>query len=467
MNRNNISDQSIQGWLCYQGDTRTLIQRSAAEQGGILSGDNPLIYSPADPFRLWAIQTLLIIGISRICVLMLYKLKQPRAVAEIFGGIVLGPTLLGRIPHFSNTIFPAESIPLLQLCATIGLVFFLFLGALEIDHHAMGTHRKESIAISLAGLLVPAGFGCLLALILYPKFADPSLNFGIFLFFTIVSVSITAFPILCKMLVDLSLFRSKLGVVVISAGVGNDIVGWVLLALAVSLTNSASGLTALWILLTCIGYTLFCWYPVRLGYRWLAVKSGSLQSGNPSPLMVSLAIVIVIVNAFFTDIIGLHAIFGGFLAGLVIPQDNGFSVAMMGKFEGIIYTVFLPIFFALSGFKTDFGLLNTGEIWAYTIVICILAFAGKFIGCGLTAKYFGFTVKESCAIGTLMTCKGLLELIVLNLALQAKVFDQRLFAMYMVHAMILTFGITPLVALCRYSLRLRWHSTGSSSDVSD
>lgn len=253
---------------------------------------------------------MLIVGTSRLCFLFFSKMKQPRVVAEILGGIVLGPTLMGRVPHFTDRLFPASSIPLLQLCATLGLVFFLFLAALEIDVANMRKHGRISCVISIAGLLVPAGFGALLALILYPQFSSDTVNFGHFLLFTIVSVGITAFPILCKMLTELRLYETRLGVVVVSAGVGNDIAGWILLALAVSLTNSGSRLTPLWIFITCVGYTLLNWYPVLWCYRWLALKSGSLDSGVPSASMTSLAIVLLLVNAFFTDAIGLHAIFG-------------------------------------------------------------------------------------------------------------------------------------------------------------
>lgn len=240
-------------------------------------------------------------------------MKQPRVVAEIFGGIVLGPTLMGRIPGFSKTIFPPESLPVLQLCATLGLVLFLFIAALEIDIKDVTQQLRASAAVSVAGLVVPAAFGCLLALILYPAYADKDVEFGHFLLFTTIAVSITAFPILCRILTELGLFDTRLGVVVVSAGVGNDVVGWTLLALAVSLTNASSTLTPLWILLCCAGHTIICLGPIRYTYRWLALKSGSLQTGRPSGSMIGLAIVLLLANSFFTNIIGLHAIFGTIL----------------------------------------------------------------------------------------------------------------------------------------------------------
>ena len=182
--------------------------------------------------------------------------------------------------------------------------------ALEIDLQLIRKNYKISAAVGLAGLVVPFGFGGILAVILFNKFSDSSVQFGHFTLFVCVSVGITAFPILCRMLNELKLFDTNIGVVVISAGVVNDIIGWVLLALAVTLVNAKNGLTAVWILLTCVGYALFCWFPIRLGLRWLAQRTKSLESGELSPLLVSAALFMLLVNAFFTDIIGLHAIFG-------------------------------------------------------------------------------------------------------------------------------------------------------------
>jgi Kef-type K+ transport system membrane component KefB len=300
------------------------------DKAGVISGDNPSQYNPSDPYKLWIIQVcawsefistsvivmrsndslVLIIAVSRICFLALSRMRQPRVVAEILGGIILGPTIMGRIPGFSQAIFPADSIPILNLCATIGLSFFLFFAGLEVDVRLMNRHMKAAAAISVAGLVFPFAFGFMLALALYREFIDPSINFGHFALFTAIAVGITAFPILCRMLVELKLFDTKLGVVVIAAGVGNDIVGWTLLALAVALVNARDGITILYMVLACIGYAITFLYPVRWALRWIAYKTGSLESGTPSPLMITSTLILVLVSSFFTDIIGLHAIFG-------------------------------------------------------------------------------------------------------------------------------------------------------------
>ncbi|KAF9459414.1 Sodium/hydrogen exchanger [Collybia nuda] len=445
-----------------------ILPRAATEQGGVISGDNPSKYNPDDPYKLWVIQVVLILVTSRICYLGFYKMRQPRVVAEIFGGIILGPTIMGRIPGFSNTIFPEESLPILNICSTIGLAFFLFFAGLEVDVRLMNRNMRASIAVSVAGLVVPFAFGFILALALYREYIDPSINFGHFGLFTAIGVGITAFPILCRMLVELGLFDTNLGVVVITAGLGNDVVGWILLALAIALVNARNGITILYMVLACIGYALVFLYPVRWAFRWIARKTGSLDNGTPSPLMLTSTLALVLASSFFTDIIGLHPIFGAFMAGLIVPHDNGLSIAIMKQLEGIVMNIFLPIYFTLSGLKTDLGLLNNGKAWGYTILVCIMAFSGKFIGCAAAAKYMGFNVRESGAIGTLMTCKGLLELIVVNLGLQAGILSPIVFAMFVFHALLLTFITTPITALImpeKYRLRLLDSASSSQTTL--
>ncbi|EPQ51288.1 Sodium/hydrogen exchanger, partial [Gloeophyllum trabeum ATCC 11539] len=421
---------------------------------GILSGSNPTQYDLNDPFKLWAIQVVVIVVVSRLCYMLFWRMRQPRVVAEIIGGIVLGPTVMGRIPRFSATIFPQESIPLLNLCATLGLVLFLFLAGLEIDLKLIKKHARLSIVISAAGLISPFAFGSLLAIPLYREFIDQTVDFGYFLLFTCISVGITAFPILCRMLAELDLFNTTLGSVVLAAGVGNDVIGWILLALAVTLVNSTSGLAALWIALTCAGYTVFLMYPVRWLFLWIGRKTGELETGDLSSVMMTCSIMMLLVSALFTDIIGLHAIFGGFLSGLVVPRERQLSITVMKRLEPVVWNIFLPVYFALSGLKTDLGLLNDGKSWGFTCVVCLMAYMGKFIGCGIASRFLGFTWRESSAIGTLMSCKGLLELIVVNLALQARIFTGHVFAMFVVHAIVLTVVITPLTGLI-YPARFR------------
>ncbi|KAG6856215.1 hypothetical protein H0H87_006551 [Tephrocybe sp. NHM501043] len=295
------------------------------------------------------------------------RLRQPRVISEVIGGIFLGPTVMGRIPGFKNAIFPDASISGLTLTSTIGLIVFLFLIGLEIDTKIVKRHLVGASAISFAGLAVPLGLGAALGIPIYKEFINPDVNYGYFLLFTAVAVGITAFPVLCRILTELKLLETTVGSVTLAAGVGNDVVGWILLALTVALVNASSGLTALYVLLASAGFIIFLLYPGKWAYRWLAIWTGSLERGAPTAGMMTLTLVIVFASAFFTDIIGVHAIFGGFLAGLIIPHDNGYAISLVEKLEDLVNIIFLPIYFTLSGLKTNLGLMDTGKTWGYTL----------------------------------------------------------------------------------------------------
>ena len=269
---------------------------------------------------------------------------------------------MGRIPGYMNTIFPTASMPLLGLTSTIGLILFLFLVALEIDTRLLKRNVVVSASVSIAGLVIPLGLGAALGVGVYKHYVDPSVNFGYFLLFVAVAIGITAFPVLCRILTELKLLDTEVGLIVLSAGIGNDVVGWILLALTVALVNASTGLTALWVLLASAGYTICLLYPGRWAFRWLAKRTGSLEQGTPTPFMMTVTLLVVFISAFFTDIIGVHAIFGGFpssamqvqvpdvsfsvggfLAGLIIPHDNGFAISIVEKIEDLVSILFLPI----------------------------------------------------------------------------------------------------------------------------
>ena len=256
----------------------------------------------------------IILFITHALGLILGRLRQPRVISEVIGGIVLGPTIMGRIPHFQQRIFPSESLPLLNLTSTIGLVFFLFIVAVELDVRAIKRNAAASALVSAAGLIFPLGLGAALAIGIYHEFVDPSINFGYFVLFVAVAVGITAFPVLCRILTALKLLDTTVGIVTLSAGVGNDIVGWILLALTVALLNASSGLTALWILLCSIGYTLLLLYPIRWAYIWFLRRTASIEQGYPTTVAMTVTLLLVLISAFFTDSIGVHAIFGKYLS---------------------------------------------------------------------------------------------------------------------------------------------------------
>lgn len=221
-----------------------------------------------------------------------------------------------------------------------------------------------------------------------------------------------AFPVLCRILTELKLLQNQVGVVVLSAGVGNDVVGWVLLALCVALVNAGSGITALYVLLTAVGYVLFLVYAIRPAFLYILKRTGSTQNG-PTQGVVALTVLMTLTSAFFTGIIGVHPIFGAFLIGLICPHDGGFAIKLTEKIEDLVSVFFLPLYFALSGLSTNIGLLDTGITWAYVIGVMAVAFFGKVIGGTMAARLNKMVWRESLTVGALMSCKGLVELIVL------------------------------------------------------
>lgn len=198
----------------------------------------------------------------------------------------------------------------------------------------------------------------------------------------------------------------------LSAGVGNDVVGWILLALCVALVNASTGLTALYVLLTCIAYVFALVYVIRPMFMWFLKRNRSFQNG-PSQTVVALVILMTLASAFFTGIIGVHPIFGAFLVGLICPHDGGFAIKLTEKIEDLVCVFLLPLYFALSGLSTNIGLLDNGITWAYVFGVIAVAFCGKFIGGTLAARLCKLVWRESFTIGVLMSCKGLVELIVL------------------------------------------------------
>ncbi|KAI4105428.1 MAG: hypothetical protein LQ339_003492 [Xanthoria mediterranea] len=418
-----------------------------AHQGGILEGANPSHYDSKNPIILFIIQAGIIIIFCRLLHYPLSKIRQPTVIAEIIGGILLGPSVLGRIPGFSNAIFPEESLPILSLAANLGLVLFLFLVGLEVDLRLLMKNWKISLSVGAAGMALPFGLGCAVAYGLYHDFREEAglvpISFGTYMLFVGVAMAITAFPVLCRILTELKLLGSEVGLVVLSAGVGNDVVGWILLALCVALVNAGSGIVALYVLLTCVAYILFLVFAVRPAFLHILRKSGSIQNG-PTQSMVALTILLCLSSAFFTGIIGVHPIFGAFLVGLICPHDGGFAIKLTEKIEDLVAVFFLPLYFALSGLSTNIGLLDNAITWAYVVAVIVIAFVGKFVGGTIAARLCKMVWRESFTVGVLMSCKGLVELIVLNIGLQAKILSTRTFTIFVVMALVTTFATTPL-----------------------
>ncbi|PSK34089.1 hypothetical protein B9Z65_8415 [Elsinoe australis] len=421
----------------------------APSQGGVIEGLNPSHYNPKDPIIIFIIQASIILILCRLLQWPLSKLRQPKVIAEVIGGIVLGPSIMGRIPGFTKAIFPTEAMPNLALVANIGLVLFLFLVGLEVDLRFLFSNWKVALSVSALGMILPFGLGVGIAYGLYNQFNDEPniapISFGIFALFIGIAMAITAFPVLCRILTELDLLHTPVGVITLAAGVGNDVVGWILLALCVALVNAGTGLSALYILLATVGFILFVVYAIRPAFMWVLRRTRALEDG-PSQGVIALTLLIALGCAFFTGIIGVHAIFGAFIAGLICPHEGGFAIKVTEKVEDLVSAVFLPLYFTLSGLNTNLGLLDNGITWGYVIGVIAVAFVAKVAGGTLAARANGLLWRESGTIGVLMSCKGLVELIVLNIGLQARILSTRTFTIFVVMALVTTFATTPLTS---------------------
>ncbi|KAJ2714207.1 K(+)/H(+) antiporter [Coemansia spiralis] len=453
----------------------------------VITGRNPVAYSASDPLALFIIQLLIIVCLCRALHVVIRRVYQPMVISEIIGGIVLGPTVLGRWEAFATNVFPKESLTNLSLVSNFGLVLFLFMVGLELDPRILKRNFHRSLAISLAGIVLPFGLGTATSYALYTLLMDSKGSFTTFLLFCGVAMAITAFPVLARILTEQNLLKTTVGSIAISAAAIDDVVSWCLLALVLALTNNSSGISALWVFLAGAGWVLFVLLAVRPVYMWYLRRSGVLRGREPSQMVLFVTFVMVLISSYYTDIIGIHAIFGAFIIGVIVPHDGGFAIKVTEKIEDVVQIFFLPIYFALSGLKTNLSDLNDGTTWGLLVLICVVAFIGKIVGCGLAARFSKFTWRESITIGFLMNCKGLLvlicvvafigkivgcglaarfskftwresitigflmnckglvELIVLNIGLQAGVINSKIFTMMVVKALITTFATTPAV----------------------
>ncbi|KAK0649892.1 Sodium/hydrogen exchanger family-domain-containing protein [Cercophora newfieldiana] len=429
--------------------TPTPTAARAPAQAGLFEGLNPTVYNAADPIILFIIQATIVIALTRLLYWPLSKIREPRVIAEVIAGIILGPSVMGRIPGFTATIFPPASMAPFRLAANIGLILFLFLVGLEINLNYLLSNWRIAISVATLDMAVPFGLGVALAYGLYNQFAGEAgtapVSFGVFALFIGVAIAITAFPVLCRILTSLKLLNTTVGVIVLTSGIANDVVGWILLALCVTLVNAGAGITALWVLLAAVGYSLFLSYAVRPAFMTVLRRTHSLENG-PTEGVVALTIFLVLVSAFFTSVIGVHSIFGAFMVGLMCPHEGGFAIKLTEKIEDLTSTLFVPLFFALSGINTNLALLDSGIVWGYVVAVTVVAFLSKMIGGSLGARFNGMVWRESFTIGALMSCKGLVELIVLNIGLQAKILSTRTFTIFVVMALVTTFATAPLVS---------------------
>jgi Kef-type K+ transport system membrane component KefB len=371
--------------------------------------------------------------------------KQPAVIGEVLAGILLGPSLLGRIwPDASGFLLPPAVAPFLSILSQVGVLLYMFMVGLELDLGLMRARTHATVAISHASIVVPFLLGSALALVLYPRLATSDVPFTVFALFSGVSMSVTAFPVLARILTDRGMNKSRLGTIALTCAAVDDVTAWCLLAFVVSVANTkVGGAVSTTVLSVCyIALVLIVLRPV---VRRVVARFDGMSI--PPRGLVAGIFVALLISALVTEWIGIHAIFGAFLLGVIIPHDAKIASELVRKLEDIVVILLLPAFFAYTGMRTQIGLVSGATEWALCGVIIVVASAGKFGGSALAARITGLSWRESTALGILMNTRGLMELIVLNIGLDLKVISPTLFAMLVIMAVVTTFATTPILHL--------------------
>ncbi|KAL7160337.1 hypothetical protein ABFS83_01G087900 [Erythranthe nasuta] len=424
-----ISNKSDQTIVCY---SPTMITTN-----GIWQGDNPLDYS----LPLFILQLTLVVTTTRLLVFVLKPLRQPRVISEILGGIILGPSVLGRSTKFADTIFPLRSVMVLETMANVGLLYFLFLVGVEMDIGVIKRTGKRALAIAIAGMILPFLIGVSFAFMLHQT--TELIALGTFILFLGVALSVTAFPVLARILAELKLLNTDIGRIAMSSALINDMCAWILLAFAIALAeNESMSLASIWVILSSVVFVLFCVYIVRPIVSWMVRRTPEGES--ISEFYICLILTGVMISGFITDAIGTHSVFGAFVFGLVIP-NGPLGVTLIERLEDFVSGLLLPLFFAISGLKTDITAIHGFTTWAILGVVIVLACAGKIAGTLLVSLYYKIPFNEGLTLGLLMNTKGLVEMIVLNVGKDQKVLDDKSFAIMIIVAVVMTAIISPIV----------------------
>lgn len=393
------------------------------------------------------LQVALVIIFSRLVGLIFRRFHQPQVVGEMLAGIILGPSVLGALaPKLSSTLFPASSLGALSALSQIGLVAFMFLVGLELDHRMLRGKGEAAVLTSHTSIVMPFFLGSLLALFLYPRLSDDSVRFSHFALFLGTAMSVTAFPVLARMLTERRLLGHPVGALALACAAVDDVTAWCILAGVVVMVRASATDLPLWITLGgTLGYVGVMIFGVR---HLLRPLSGWFRTaGKITPDLMGLVLLLVIVSAAITEYLGIHALFGAFLLGVVMPRDKEFQEALTARLEDFVVLLLLPLFFAFTGLRTQIGLVNGAVMWGYCGLIILVAVAGKLGGTLVAARASGSSWREAGAVGILMNTRGLMELVVLNIGLDIGVISPALFAMMVLMALTTTLMTTPLLEL--------------------
>lgn len=436
-------------WIVTQGKAleagRTLPKTGTA-RGEWLEFLESMQHNLAHPLALLLAQIITIIFVARFFGWICRKIGQPSVVGEIIAGIVLGPSLVGMyFPEFTAVVFPKESLGNLQFLSQIGLILFMFVVGMELDLKALQNKAKDAVVISHASIVFPFALGMGLAYYTYRQQAPEHIHFLSFALFMGIAMSITAFPVLARIVQERGIHKTRLGSIVITCAAADDITAWCILAAVIAIVKAGTFGSSLFVIALAILYVVLMLYVVKPFLKRVGDLKDSRQS--LSKPVVAIFLLTLIISAYTTEIIGIHALFGAFMAGAIMPDNAKFRNIFIEKVEDVAVVLLLPLFFVFTGLRTQIGLIDDPKLWELTGWIIAVAVTGKFVGSMLAARFVGQNWADSLKIGALMNTRGLMELVVLNIGYDLGVLNSEVFTMMVIMALVTTFMTGPALNL--------------------
>ena len=400
-----------------------------------------------DPLPRLFLQLIVIILAARLAGALAVKIHQPAVIGEMIAGILLGPSLLGWCsPAAFHFIFPATSLGSLRLFSQIGVCLFMFVVGMELDLTELKQQARTAVLVSQVSILFPYLLGVVAALFLYSSLAGAGTTFTVFALFIGISLSLTAFPVLARILQERGLTQTALGTTAIACAATGDVAAWSILAVVVAIAKAQSMAATAFTIGLVVFFVVFMLFGIRPRLpQWM--EHVSRRSGTAGRGVMAMAMIVLFVSALATDAMGIHALFGSFLAGLVMPSRGELREFLRLRLEHFSAVFLLPLFFAFTGLRTQVGLLNDTTGWLLCLGLVALATVGKLGGTMVTARLTGVNWIDSFSLGALMNTRGLVELIALNIGYDLGILSPRIFAMLVIMALVTTCMTGPLLSL--------------------
>lgn len=448
---------AVMYWIVAKGKTLEAGRQIVAKT---VNGDShgqfmeALRHNLQHPLAILLLQIITIIVVARFFGWIFRKIGQPSVIGEIIAGVFLGPSLVGMyLPEYSALLFPKESLGNLQFLSQIGLILFMFVIGMELDLKVLKNKAKEAVVISHASIVFPFALGMGLSYFTYHKFAPEGVEFLSFSLFMGIAMSITAFPVLARIVQERGINKTRLGTIVITCAAADDITAWCILAAVIAIVKAGTFESSIYVMLLALAYVFAMLFLVKPFLK----KVGDLYSNreNISKPVVAIFLLTLIISSYLTEIIGIHALFGAFMTGAIMPDIAKFRNIFIEKVEDVSVILLLPLFFVFTGLRTEIGLLNDWYLWKVTGGIILVAVTGKFVGSALAARFVGQNWRDSLTIGALMNTRGLMELVVLNIGYELGVLSPKVFTMMVIMALVTTFMTGPALDIINYFFKSR------------